>query len=232
MNVNHKDYGEGEVIRIYGQNIEVKFGDIYGFKIFSYPHAFKETLTTQDQSLRIKVNKALNRAGMGNPKFFVNQMEDFELSILGKKASKITFENDDELFDVIGYLSTPGRIEQIWAEVPNDKTKIFRHVFPNQNIIPIEQGETPAGNASKFGCQFRIFLNSITEAPQVLLDNKGAGLGKCVARINRSNFVAQLVSSFRFNFGKASDQDYEAIEEMAKESGHYESYVNGKNRPL
>lgn len=150
-------------------------------------------------------------------------------SLLGKRAQTIIFESPNEKFEVIGYLTTPGRVGTVEAEVPKDgRDRIFESMFPGQTYRPIEMGNTPSGLPNKISPQFRINILNMINCPEVLLKNVGKGNGSCIARINKSKFVMDLVQNYGFNFSRY--QDVSAIRNIAMREGYLEDFERGYNR--
>ena len=129
---------------------------------------------------------------------------------------------------IIGYLSKPGRISSIEAEIPKDgRDETFERLFPGQAYRPIQLGYTPNGMSNKSNCQFRINLSDITNCPEPLKSNLGAGnkSRNCVARINKSQFVMNLVVDYGFRFGDR--QDFIKVRDLAVERGYLADYKRG-----
>ena len=99
--------------------------------------------------------------------------------LIGERAQTIAINSQEALFEIIGYMATPGRITSIEAEVPRDgRDKIFENMFPGQKYRPIEMGGTPSGLPNKLGSQFRINFGNLCNCPQVLKQNMGTIIRK------------------------------------------------------
>jgi len=123
------------------------------------------------------------------------------MSILSGRAGDIIFSNENDFFEAIGYLASPGRVGFFEAEVPNDgREKAFQKQFSGQKYRLITQGTTSGGNPMKYGVQYRIYLNSIENSPQTLKNHLRDGRNYA-ARINKSAFVEKLVENYGFKFG-------------------------------
>lgn len=123
------------------------------------------------------------------------------MSTLGGRAGDIIFSNNNDFFEAIGYLASPGRVGFFEAEVPsNGREKAFKNQFPRQRYRQITQGVTSGGNPMKYGVQYRIYLNSIENCPQTLKSHLRDGRNYA-ARINKSAFVEKLVEKYGFKFG-------------------------------
>lgn len=244
--VRHKQLGEGTLESIYGPHIEVRFDDVV--KKFFFPNAFdNNTLETDDPGLIDKINQALQKVGrqyhgkssivapqkgaaMVKRTDIVQLINNFSSSFIGKSSGFIEFQSDEDLFEVLGYLASPGRLAGIWAEIPNDHREAeFKRLFPGQTYMPISQTTTKGGKPAKFGPQFRINLADKTNCPKVLESAIGKGLGKAVVgRINRSKFVVQLVHFFGFQFGNT--QDVEKIKKKVSKYGYEDAFNRGYNK--
>lgn len=243
--VKHKKFGNGTVVSIYGNYIEVRFGN--ELKKFMFPNAFDNNmLETDDTALQAKVEQALKAVGKqyhakrnvkptvftssANSKDVVNKIQAFSSSFIGARSGFIDFKNDDELFEVVGYLAKPGRLASIWAEIPNDGREAdFKRMFPGQTYMPITNTTTSGGLASKFAPQFRINLSDKSNCPDILHPAIGKGLGAAVVgRINKSKFVVQLVHFFGFQFG--NKQDVTRIKNIVSNLGYMDAFNRGFNR--
>lgn len=243
--VKHKKFGNGTVASIYGNFIEVRFGN--DLKKFMFPNAFDNNmLETDDPALQAKVEQALKAVGKqyhakeitkptvatppANSKAIVNRIQAFTSSFIGARSGFIDFKNDDELFEVVGYLAKPGRLAGIWAEIPNDGREAdFKRMFPGQTYMPISQTTTSGGLAAKFAPQFRINLANKNNCPAILAPAIGKGLGAAVVgRINKSKFVVQLVHFFGFQFG--NQQNLTQIRNAVSNFGYMDAFNRGFNR--
>lgn len=123
------------------------------------------------------------------------------MPLLGNRASDIVVPTEDFCL-ILGYLSTPGRVGLIEAQIPEEKAFMFDREFPGEPYYPITQGETTGGNTMKQGCQLRIYFNNIKNCPAVLLPHLKAGVGRYVRRINRGKFIERIVKNYGFCFGE------------------------------
>ena len=252
MKVKHKSYGEGIVKSINGNIIEISFED--EIKKFQFPKSFDMFLTTQDPELKEKIDVArknlalqekrvesdIARIPQTQPKFsYVPHPDSYkscftrsfssDCSLVGGKAQTISFSSKEELFETIGYLTTPGRVSSFEAEVPKDgRHETFERLFPGQKYRPIETGDTPSGLPNKLGSQFRINFSNLRNCPEILKKNIGKGNGSCIGRINKSKFVLDMVQNYGFQFGEW--QDREAIRNIAVKQGYVEAFDRGYSR--
>lgn len=123
------------------------------------------------------------------------------MPLLGNRASDINVSIADFCL-ILGYLSTPGRVGLIEAQIPEEKAFIFEREFPEEPYYPITQGETTGGYAMKQGCQLRIYFNNVRNCPAVLAPHLKAGTGKYIRRINRGKFIEKIVKNYGFRFGE------------------------------
>jgi hypothetical protein len=127
------------------------------------------------------------------------------VSMLHHRAGNIPFSTPNDLYEVIGYLCTPGRVQSIDAEVPISQVHIFRTQYPGQ-CYPISNTTTVHGNPIKYGVQFRINFLNVHNAPPCLVPYLKVGKGAViVSRINRSRFVEDLVLNHGFVFGSTQN---------------------------
>lgn len=146
--------------------------------------------------------------------------------LLGSHSRSLPIESDNQMFELIGYIAKPGRVSSFEAEVPvGTQAKIFEDLFPSQTYRPIATGKTPSGLKNKMGPQFRINFSDINNCPKVLKENLGKGNGTCVARLNRSRFVMNLVHEYGFKFGDR--QNLSAITEIATKRGFRKDFERG-----
>jgi len=145
------------------------------------------------------------------------------MNILDGRAGDIIFSNDNDFFEAIGYLASPGRVDFFEAEVPSGgRTIAFQKQFPGQNCRQITQGITSGGNPMKYSVQYRIYLGSIKNCPQTLKSCLGVGRNN-VARINKSAFVEKLVEKYGFTFGYGIVQNSADIRAIV--STNHQSYL-------
>ena len=145
------------------------------------------------------------------------------MSTLGGRAGDIIFSNNNDFFEVIGYLASPRRVGFFEAEVPsNGREKAFEKKYPGQSYRQITQGVTSGGNPMKYGVQYRIYLNSIENCPQTLKSHLRDGRDYA-ARINKSEFVEKLVEKYGFKFGYGVVQDSAHIRAIV--SANYPLYL-------
>ena len=126
--------------------------------------------------------------------------------------SKIEWPSEEDKFEAIGYLAKPGVIDMIEATVPADRLKIFKDRYHGKYTTEFPY-VTKAG--SKFGYQFRIYLNDIEGCPEFLatqLDERYKN------RINDTNFIAELVNEYGFRFTK-KPQNVDSIRNLIRSKG-------------
>lgn len=128
------------------------------------------------------------------------------MSILSNKAEDINV-SDEELCLILGYLSSPGRIGLIEAQIPTNKVNGFEREFPSEPYYPITQGTTSGGHVKKQGYQFRIYFNNIDNCPVVLVPFLGEGNAAYIKRINKSKFVEKIIENYGFSFGETQNVD-------------------------
>ncbi|MEE0686026.1 MAG: DUF3883 domain-containing protein [Lachnospiraceae bacterium] len=135
---------------------------------------------------------------------------------------KIVWPSEEDKFEAIGYLAKPGVIDVIEATVPADKLKKFQNEYRNKYSIEFPY-ITKAG--SKYGYQFRIYLNDTEGCPEFLatqLDEKYKN------RINDTSFIAELVNEYGFVFTK-KQQDEKIIRNcvLSKAKEYIKSFQKG-----
>lgn len=123
--------------------------------------------------------------------------------------SKIVWPSEEDKFEAIGYLAKPGVINFIEATVPADKSKKFLKEYVGKHSIEFPY-ITKAG--SKFGYQFRIYLNDTEGCPEFLVSQLDE---KYKNRINDTAFISELVNDYGFCFTR-QEQDFERILELVK----------------
>jgi hypothetical protein len=241
--VTHSKFGQGHVVFESGDTITVEFS--CGKKIFAYPDSIGVYLQPTSSSFvqmaeqrkaEIQQQKEAEQAAAEAEQ--ADTTESFERAahavsptstlkqLAGFRAQTIRFHDQDELFEVLGYMATPGRLKSIDAEVPCDgREAIFRQLFPGQKFMPITINKTPSGMPSKVGPQFRINFLNLDNCPEALKDNVGVGIGNVAGRINKSEFVLTVVQQYGFSFGDV--QDVEKIRAIAKRFGHAEAFEQG-----
>lgn len=246
--VRHKAFGQGNVIKIEAGFIEVQFGS--QMKKFQFPQAFGAFLDTQDAELLKKISEAKAAAVPAAPKPSMpvhssskvstapkstvqrySSYANWDISnpLVGERAQTIPVASEEEMFEIIGYMARPGRVNSIEAEVPKDgRDAVFEKMFPGQTYRPIELGHTPSGMPNKLSPQFRINFGNLSNCPNVLKANMGKGNGSCVGRINKSKFVILIVQKYGFRFGDW--QDRAAIREIAVKKGFADAFDRGYAR--
>lgn len=247
--VKHKVYGEGTVKSIDSGYIEVDFGD--KVKKFQFPKAFGPFLVTEDPSLIQKVEQAKKADEEKNEKSstvivkpepsteVINKKATTKISrpinssvnspLIGDRAQTIPVYSENQMFELVGYMSSPGRVSSIEAEVPRDgRDETFEKMFPGQTYRPIELGDTPSGMPNKLSPQFRLNFSNLDNCPAPLMNNMGKGNGACVGRINKSKFVLELVQHYGFRFGDT--QDVAAIRKIAENKGYLKDFEKGYRR--
>lgn len=246
MKVKHRVYGDGIVKHLDSDYIIITFEG--QDKKFQFPQAFEKFLSTEDSELISKINTAKKRVNTNNVTQTMNQIEAPSSQVkrsvsttkqyfghtnlgsnnplIGARAQGIDIYSEEEMFEIIGYMATPGRINSIEAEVPKDgRDTVFESLFPGQKYRPIEMGDTPSGLPNKLSPQFRINFGNLRNCPAVLKQNMGKGNSACIGRINKSKFVIQIVQEYGFRFGEY--QDVDVIRSIAKERGFLEAFERG-----
>ena len=133
------------------------------------------------------------------------------MGVLTLRASDIDLV-DEQLCEAVGYLSTPGRIIRIEAQVPYSKIEEFKKAYPRQQFYAMEPW------ANKQSYQFRILMNSIKNCPEFLLEHITCGGGQtAVGCISRGLFVEKLVEKFGFKFQVEYQNTKEIIKCVEKE---------------
>lgn len=125
---------------------------------------------------------------------------------------RIEWLSEKDKFEAIGYLAKPGVIDMIEATVPEDKLKKFKEEYRGKYSMEFPY-VTKAG--SKYGYQFRIYLNDTEGCPEFLaqqLDEKYQN------RINDTRFIAELVKECGFRFTK-HPQNVEHIRSLVRAKG-------------
>ena len=222
MKVMHSIYGEGTVKSLNEKYIEVDYsGELHKHQ---FPKIFESFLTTDDLDLKRKISTAQEKAGEVPKQFQQAQIKQQREQVpykrpskplsfttdksvhnplLGDRARTIPVRSEAEMFEIVGYIASPGRVSSFEAEVPRDgRDETFESLFPGQKYRPIEMGETPSGMPNKLSPQFRINFSNLRNCPDILLKNMGKGNGpSCIGRINKSKFVIDLVQNYGFRFG-------------------------------
>ena len=240
--VHHKAFGDGEVKSITDNMIEIEFGD--QVKKFQFPKAFDSFLKTDDEELNKRIAEEkeklkaaeVKKAPTPAPKAYSDDrnyspraVRAVSNPLIGDRAQTIAVHSENDMFEIVGYMATPGRVSSIEAEVPRDgRDETFERLFPGQTYRPIEMGDTPSGMPNKLSAQFRINFANIDNCPDPLVKNMGKGVGSCVGRINKSKFVLDIVQNYGFRFG--DKQDVSAIRSIAEKRGFLESFEKGYRR--
>lgn len=240
--VKHASFGTGYVKSINDGIIELEFNGTV--RKFQFPKAFEAFLSTEDEELlkmiadrkkelesEQKLKAPVVSIPAPNKPIVSRHISPMHVSseLVGDRAKSIEFSSKEELFEIVGYMARPGRIKSIEAEVPKDgRDKTFEKMFPGQTYRPIEMGDTPSGLPNKMGPQFRINFSDISNCPSALKMHLGKGNASCVARINRSRFVIDMVQNYGFRFG--SSQNVNNIREIAEKRGCGEAFEKGYNR--
>ena len=128
MEVCHKVFGLGTVKNISDSNI-----------IVSFKKAFNGFLTTEDPELLKQVDEAKNKLtqkviGQNTERAHsrvqnIHQQQKPRVyssnnPLIGERAQTIAINSQEALFEIIGYMATPGRITSIEAEVPRDELRV------------------------------------------------------------------------------------------------------------
>ena len=245
----HSIYGEGTVKSLNEKYIEVDYsGELHKHQ---FPKIFESFLTTDDLDLKRKISTAQEKAGEVPKQFQQAQIKQQREQVpykrpskplsfttdksvhnplLGDRARTIPVRSEAEMFEIVGYIASPGRVSSFEAEVPRDgRDETFESLFPGQKYRPIEMGETPSGMPNKLSPQFRINFSNLRNCPDILLKNMGKGNGpSCIGRINKSKFVIDLVQNYGFRFG--SEQNISDIRSIAEKRGFLEEFENGYKR--
>lgn len=240
--VRHIKFGEGLVDNISGKYIEINFNGEK--KKFQFPRAFGIYLETDDDRL-LQIIKNLEEGNdhsfprknnyTSSNKYANKRRQDNEMSyysvvsLLGTRAQSIVIKNAEDMYEIVGYLAKPGIINSIEAEVPMDRrAKLFESMFPNQKYHSVVLAKTPSGLPNKLSAHFRINLKCIDNCPEILRSNLGKGKSACIARINKSAFVLDLVKNYGFKFG--AEQDVTLIREIARRRGYLSAFERGYSR--
>jgi len=253
MIVHHAAFGSGSVVEIQDSIIVICFGNIE--KKFKFPQAFDNFLSTTDADLQKRIaeakakEKAEQQKAVEREQLMAQQqptqvrhesapvrrsytgapIEYSSNSLVGERAQSLPIYSEEEMFEIVGYMAYPGRVNSIEAEVPKDgRDKVFESMFPGQTYRPIELGYTPSGMPNKLSPQFRINFGSLSNCPTVLKSNMGKGNGSCVGRINKSKFVILIVQKYGFRFGDW--QDRAAIRKIAVDKGYADAFDRGYSR--
>ena len=246
MKVKHRVYGNGIVKHLDLDYIIITFEG--QDKKFQFPQAFDKFLSTEDSVLISEINDAKKRVNTNNVTQTMNQIgipssqgkrsnpstkqfvrhTNFGVNnlLIGVRAQGIDIYSEEEMFEIVGYMAAPGRINSIEAEVPRDgRDIVFESLFPDQKYRPIEMGDTPSGLPNKLSPQFRINFGNLRNCPAVLIQNMGKGNAACIGRINKSRFVIQIVQEYGFRFGEY--QNVDVIRSIAKRRGFLDAFERG-----
>ena len=86
--------------------------------------------------------------------------------LVGDRSQTISVRSEAEMFELVGYMATPGRVSSFEAEVPKDgRDVLFEKLFPGQPYRPIELGSTPSGMPNKLSPSFRINFANLRNCP-------------------------------------------------------------------
>lgn len=122
--------------------------------------------------------------------------------------SKIIWPSEIDKYEAIGYLAKLNVIDFIEATVPEDKLEKFMDEYAGKCSYGFPY-ITKAG--SKYGYQFRIYLNDTDGCPEFLrtqLDDTYKN------RINDTRFIAELVKDFGFRFTRESQNLLEIMQKV------------------
>lgn len=234
--VLHKVYGDGVVKRIYGSRIDIEFGTKTISMVF--PGAFSTGLSTLDNELlaliadaSARVTSQVHTSSTQNVKIDVlTILKNFSFDFMSGRVKSLDFQNNEELFEVIGYLAKPNVIQGIWAEIPASVYNEFQKVFPEETLMRITEGKTEKGMSNKFGVQCRLNLGYINNCPSILIPRLTKGFGaKIINRLNCTLFALQLVKFFGFHFGNEKPNVLE-IQKIANDYGYLNEFNKGYNR--
>lgn len=238
--VTHRVYGNGIVTAINDGYIKVKFATEQ--KTF-LAKGFDKFFTIYDSELQKIVDEANKEAVTSSPvpstpshtsntisssrtTFSHSTTLRTASSLLGPRSQTIPIRNEQQMYELVGYMARPGRIGSIEAEVPMDgRDDLFEELFPGQIYRPITMGDTPSGMPNKLSPQFRINFSNLRNCPQILRENMGAGNASCVGRINKSKFVLTLVERYGFKFGDT--QNISEIRKLAIDRGYQAEFERG-----
>lgn len=129
MQVRHKAYGEGIVVNISETIIEVDFGG--QLKKFQFPKAFELFLSTDDPILQDKVSVAKEKAKAELKAKDAKQTPEPQIKpvslqktasrklsyayksgrnspLVGDRAQTILVRSEAEMFEIVGYMASPG----------------------------------------------------------------------------------------------------------------------------
>ncbi|MCL1946492.1 MAG: hypothetical protein FWF51_04970 [Chitinivibrionia bacterium] len=143
------------------------------------------------------------------------------------RGINLQFRNQNEYYETLGYLAAPRRIVSIDAEIPSHMVGEFRSRFGNNYFEIVDTCLSPSGLPSKLGKQYRINLANINNIVPALTQHLGRGSRSCVKRINRSNFVEQIILNNGFRFGKF--QNLESIKTTIPQQ-YLADFMRGLNR--
>lgn len=136
--------------------------------------------------------------------------------------SKIIWDSNKDKYEAIGYLAKPGVVACIEATVPKDKLKKFKEEYDGRfsNEFPyITEAK------SKFGYQFRIYLQDTEGCPDFLakqLDDKYK------RRINDTTFIKELVLNYGFRFTHQPQDSYWIDQIVSKATAdNYNAFKKG-----
>lgn len=133
------------------------------------------------------------------------------------------WKSDEEKFEAIGFLAIPNVVRAIEATVPADLLDKFKREYKGKYF-----GEYPYTTKakSKYGYQFRIYLNDVDGCPESISKLLDTTYGN---RINNSGFIKELVQKYGFKFTNAPQNTKEIVECVSKAVGSplYDSFRKG-----
>lgn len=222
IEVKHTAWGKGIIKSIVGGYITVDFDG--NEKTLIFPDSIGKYLSTTnerllkyaEQELALK-NKKLEEEKKAAQERIAERIvtrgvikgdgSDYETPLLGRRSEDIAFSSEEAFYEAIGYLAKPGRIAFYQAELPEDREKQFKTLFPGQDYKVIKTSYGKSGMTTKQGCQFRINLADISNCPESLLRHISEKNGNWAGRINRSKFALRLVHKNGFSFGHFQNVD-------------------------
>lgn len=138
--------------------------------------------------------------------------------------SKIQWPSEKEKYEAIGYLSKPGVVGCIEATVPADLLDKFEKEYDGKYTSEFPY-ITKAG--SKFGYQFRIYLNDVEGCLEFLEKQLDEKYGN---RINDTGFIRELVEDYGFIFSHKQNSTgmiWDQINDSKSKNENREAFKKG-----